>query len=139
MSIKKVQVARGQGKVYEALGIDKDDSVRRGKKEPMGFRRQKAVPKRKAFVPYVFNPDAPHPIRGESVAVCHKSTLDQRGVASVRRADIEHRTIARVYMSDINGFSIRDNAGDTWYIRPASLGSSKWETFIPGEKQKVFK
>lgn len=119
------------------LTNDKVEAPRRAKAED--FRRSKAVPKRTALVKYTFDPSKPAPEVGDSVFVTHRSGLDGAGKARVTRSDSEVRTVKVVYMSDSNGYTIKDNAGDVWHVRPASLGSTKWETFTLGDKQKVLK
>jgi hypothetical protein len=119
------------------LTNDKVEAPRRAKVED--FRRSKAVPKRTALVKYTFDPSKPAPEVGDSVFVTHLSGLDGAGKAREVRSDSEVRTIKVVYMSDANGYTIKDNAGDVWHVRPASLGSTKWETFTLGDKQKVLK
>lgn len=103
-------------------------------KEPshMSYRRDKAVPKKIKLVSYSHNPDLSYPQVGDTVAVCHRSNDGRE-----QRAGVENRKVKAVYMSDSIGHCIKDNAGDVWHVRPASVGGQKWETFTRGEKQKV--
>lgn len=121
------------------LKDDKEKTPRRTKDDEPKFRRQKAVPRKITTVPYKFDASVSLPVPGEGVAVCHRSSIQPNGSVRLERTNVEHRTIKQVYLSDADGFSIRDHVGDTWYVRPASIGGSKWETFYPGEKQKVRK
>ena len=104
----------------------------KGEEQVEKFRRQKAVPKKIKLIQYTHNPDVPYPQVGDTVAVCHRS-VDGRE----QRAGVENRKVAKVYLSDAQGFCIADNVGDVWHVRPASVGGQKWETFTRGEKQKV--
>lgn len=113
-------------------GQGNTESYVNGEEQVEKFRRQKAVPKRIKLVPYVANPDVAYPQVGDTLAVCHKA-IDGRE----QRAGVESRTIKAVYLSDSLGFCVKDNVGDVWHVRPASVGGQKWETFTRGEKQKV--
>ena len=100
--------------------------------------RSKRTHKRKVFVDYKVDTTGAYPEVGDQVMVCHSTEVQPSGAVRLRRSSAEKRTVTAVYMSDaLGGFSIRDHAGESWYVRPASIGGAKWETFVPGEKQKV--
>ena len=113
-------------------GQGNTESYVKGEEQQEKFRRQKAVPKKVKLVQYIHNPDVAYPQVGDSVAVCHRSNEGRE-----QRAGVENRTIKAVFLSDHLGFCIKDNVGDVWHVRPASVGGQKWETFVRGEKQKV--
>lgn len=113
-------------------GQGNTESYVNGVEEVEKFRRQKAVPKKIKLVQYTHNPDVSYPQVGDTLAVCHRS-VDGRE----QRAGVENRKVAKVYLSDAQGFCVADNVGDLWHVRPASVGGQKWETFTRGEKQKV--
>lgn len=85
---------------------------------------------------FAFDPDS-MPLVGQTVAIRHRTESDNKGKVSLVRADITVRTIKHVCMSDEEGNRIIDSMGEPWLVRPASVGHAKWETFKPGEKQKV--
>ena len=103
-----------------------------GEEQVEKFRRQKAVPRKVRLVQYTHNPDLAYPQVGDTLAVCHRSNDGRE-----QRAGVENRVVKAVYMSDSIGHCIKDNVGDVWHVRPASVGGQKWETFTRGEKQKV--
>lgn len=100
-------------------------------------KKAKREARRTALVPYLFKPSDNFPKAGEVVADCHQSVQDAKGNARLQRAAVEFRKVAQVYLSDSEGFRIKMNNGDIAHVRPASVGSAKWETFIKGEKQRV--
>lgn len=105
--------------------------------EEKARRRDKAVPKRTKVVQYKFDANAQKaPNVGETVAVRHRSEEQPNGSVRLVREGNDARVIAQVYMSEVNGYSIKDNCGEQWLVRPASVGGAKWETFIPNEGRK---
>lgn len=102
-------------------------------------RDHKRIERKTKLVAYRFDPNTAkdHPHIGETVADCHQSQQDKGGNARLVRASVEDRKIKLVYMSDSNGFRVKMDNGDIAYVRPATVGHCKWETFVPGEKQKV--
>lgn len=102
-------------------------------------RRSRDHKRKTKLVAYRFDPNSAkdHPRIGETVADCHQSQQDKGGNARLVRASVEDRKIKLVYMSDSNGFRVKMDNGDIAYVRPATVGHNKWETFVPGEKQKV--
>jgi hypothetical protein len=102
-------------------------------------RDRKRAERKVRLVAYRFNPNEPTeaPKAGDTVADCHASQQDKGGNARLHRASVVDRKVKLVYMSDAIGYRIKMNNGDIAYVRPASVGHNKWETFIPGEKQKV--
>lgn len=113
-------------------GQGNTESYVNGEEQVEKFRRQKAVPKKVKLVQYTHNPDVAYPQVGDTLAVCHRS-VDGRE----QRAGVENRKVAKVYLSDAQGFCVADHVGDVWHVRPASVGGQKWETFTRGEKKKV--
>lgn len=115
--------------------VTEEKPVRR-REEPKQ-RRQKAVPKRAKVVPYKFDANAQKaPNVGETVAVRHRTEEQANGSVRLVREGNDTRVIAQVYMSESKGYSIKDNCGEQWLVRPASVGNAKWETFIPNEGRK---
>ncbi len=124
---------KGQGNTEPYVnGVEAIASKAKLDEQVEKFRRQKAVPKKIKLVQYTHNPDVAYPQVGDTLAVCHRS-VDGRE----QRAGVENRKVAKVYLSDAQGFCVADNVGDIWHVRPASVGGQKWETFTRGEKQKV--
>ena len=113
-------------------GQGNTESYVNGEEQVEKFRRQKAVPKKVKLVSYSHNPDISYPKVGDTLAVCHRSNEGRE-----QRTGVENRTVKAVYLSDAQGFCVKDNVGDVWHVRPASVGGQKWETFVRGEKQKV--
>lgn len=113
-------------------GQGNTESYVNGEEQVEKFRRQKAVPKKVKLVQYTHNPDIAYPQVGDTLAVCHRSNDGRE-----QRAGVENRIVKAVYLSDAQGFCVKDNVGDVWHVRPASVGGQKWETFTRGEKQKV--
>lgn len=113
-------------------GQGNTESYVSGEEQVEKFRRQKAVPKKVKLIQYIHNPDLAYPQVGDTLAVCHRSNDGRE-----QRAGVENRKVAKVYLSDAQGFCVADNVGDVWHVRPASVGGQKWETFTRGEKQKV--
>ena len=97
----------------------------------MSYRRNKAVPKRSQAPLYTFDPTKPFPKVGDQVAILHSSDQDQGGKAKLVRSGLELRTVTAVYMADSQGHSIRDHAGESWLVKPATKGPAQWETFVP--------
>ncbi len=100
-------------------------------------RARRARPKKVVFQRYQFDSAIEMPKVGEVVAVCHRSEQNDKGEAREVRTNVDFMPITAVYMSDSEGYTVRVRSGDTYHVRPASIGSAKWETFRPGEKQKV--
>lgn len=124
---------KGQGNTESYVnGVEAIASKAKLEEQVEKFRRQKAVPKKVKLVQYTHNPDIAYPQVGDTLAVCHRSNEGRE-----QRAGVENRTVKAVYLSDAQGFCVKDNAGDVWHVRPASVGGQKWETFTRGEKQKV--
>lgn len=122
---------RAQATTFEEIPLEV------GKVEKRYEKGSKHTPKRTALVRYQFNPELAAPVRGETVSVCHVTSVDRNGKASINRGSVEVRKVRLVYFSDAKGHRIQDNVGDVWHVRPAAVGGTKWETFIPGDKQKV--
>ena len=103
------------------------------------FRRQKPVPKRDKVVAYKFDQAAQtSPNVGDSVAIRHKTEEQKHGNVRLVRDGIDQRTVNAVYFTEPEGYSIRDNCGEQWLVRPSAIGGSKWESFNPGEGRKEF-
>lgn len=103
------------------------------------FRRQKPVPKRAKVVAYKFDQAAQtSPIVGDSVAIRHKTEEQKHGNVRLVRDGIDQRTVSAVYFTEPEGYSIRDNCGEQWLVRPSAIGGSKWESFNAGEGRKEF-
>lgn len=102
-------------------------------------RDRKRAERRTKLVNYRFNPtaDQSFPLVGETVADCHQSQQDKKGNARLVRASVVDRKVKLVYMSDNVGFRVLLDNGDVAWVRKSSIGHTKWETFFPGEKQKV--
>lgn len=107
------------------------------RREVNEFRRQKAVPKRAKVVAYVFDQSKQSaPNVGDTVAIRHRTQVEANGRIHLVRDGIEQRTVAKVYFTEPEGYSIQDNTGEQWLVRPSAVGGSKWETFKPGEGRK---
>lgn len=131
---------RAQATVFEEIPLEVGKGEKReglGTRIPRYEKGSKHTPKRTALVRYEFNPELAAPIRGETVSVCHVTSVDRNGKATINRGSVEVRKVKLVYFSDAQGHRIQDHVGDVWYVRPAAVGGTKWETFIPGDKQKV--
>ena len=120
-----------------ALNLVPSDEVRPAHREEKARRRDKAVPKRARQVRYEFDANAQTaPNVGESVAIRHKTEETSNGQVRLVRAPIESRIIAAVYMGTADGYCIKDNCGESWLVRPAAVGGTKWESFNRGETRK---
>lgn len=124
-----------QEELEEAAALE----ARQAKAAARRSRDRKRVERKVRLVAYRFDPTnaTVHPVAGDTVADCHASQQDKNGNARLHRASVEMRRVKCVYMSDTNGFRIKMTNGDVAYVRPATVGHCKWETFVPGEKQKV--
>lgn len=101
-------------------------------------RKANKEKRRTQLVAYQFHADLDNmPKVGQSIAICHRSEEDNKGKPRLVRTNIEFRKAAKVCMSDPEGYRVIDNQGEPWNVRPATIGSAKWETFYSGEKQKV--
>lgn len=129
-TINANKVARSLDSLLKSQG--NTEKYIQGEEQVEKFRRQRAVPKRTQLVRYTFNPELAGPSVGESLMVCHRA-VDGRE----QRSNTEARTIKAVYMSDRHGHCVKDSVGDVWHVRPSSVGGAKWESFMPGERQKV--
>lgn len=119
---------------------------RPARREEKQERRSKPVPKRTHIVPYKFDQSAQTaPNVGDKVAIRHTSDntikVDKLGSmletnGKLKRSAVEVRTVKRVYLGDSEGYSIQDNAGEQWLVRPSACGSARWETFTRGEGRK---
>lgn len=124
---------KGQGNTESYVnGVEAIASKAKLEEQVDKFRRKKAVPKKVKLVKYTHNPDVAYPQVGDTLAVCHKAIDGHE-----QRSGVENRIVKAVYLSDAQGFCVKDNVGDIWHVRHAAVGGQKWETFTRGEKQKV--
>ena len=119
----------------EAQKVAEAVQMRKARKAGRKANKEK---RRTQLVAYQFHADLDNmPKVGQSIAVCHRSEEDAKGKPRLVRTSIDFRVVAKVCMSDPEGYRVIDNQGEPWNVRPATIGSAKWETFYSGEKQKV--
>lgn len=90
-------------------------------------KRSKKVHKRPRSV-YVFDATRSAPEVGDTLAVIHRTKANAKGAVIEVKSDCEHRKVAKVYLADSLGYSVQDDQGEAWLVRPATQGSDKWET-----------
>ena len=112
---------------HAVVAPEAPEGVTRGVAPGYFEKRSKKVHKRPKAV-YVFDATRSAPEVGDTVAIIHRTKAGKNGTVTEARSDIEQRKVKLVYMADSLGYSIQDNAGEVWLIKPATMGSSKWET-----------
>lgn len=109
------------------VAAEAPESVTRGAAPAKEEKRSKKVHKRPRSV-YVFDATRSAPEVGDTLAVIHRTKANAKGAVIEVKSDCEHRTIAKVYIADSLGYSVQDDQGEAWLVRPATQGSDKWET-----------
>lgn len=112
---------------YAVVAPEAPESVTRGVAQDYFENRSKKVHKRPRSV-YVFDATRSAPEVGDTLAVIHRTKANAKGAVIEVKSDCEHRNVAKVYIADSLGYSVQDDQGESWLVRPATQGSDKWET-----------
>lgn len=112
---------------YAVVAPEAPESVTRGVAQDYFEKRSKKVYKRPRSV-YVFDATRSAPEVGDTLAVIHRTKANAKGAVIEVKSDCEHRKVAKVYLADSLGYSVQDDQGEAWLVRPATQGSDKWET-----------
>ena len=109
------------------VAAEAPEGITRGVAPAKEEKRSKKVYKSPRSV-YVFDATRSAPEVGDTLAVIHRTKANAKGAVIEVKSDCEHRKVAKVYLADSLGYSVQDDQGEAWLVRPATQGSDKWET-----------